>query len=636
MTAIPATAMPESTAIPAAAPMSAEALQDAKTAEMERTYASRLPSAEMGKVVTRFPPEASGYLHVGHAKAAMVNCFYARYFHGKVIIRFDDTNPVKERQEFEDAILDDLKSIDFFPSSDNGGETQSTCKESTYTVEGPSWTSDYFDQLLVMAAEFIRNEKAYCDDTPVEQMRAERFAGEESVARGLSVEEHLRRWEEMQKGSDEGRKMCLRAKMNMKDKNKAMRDPVLYRVNVETPHLRHGFKYKCYPTYDFSCPLVDSWQGVTHSLRTSEYADRIPQYYWVQEAAGVRPTIVYEYSRLNFTNTVLSKRKLQFLVDTQVVDGWSDPRFPTIRGLRRRGLQTSAMHKFLMEQGPSKNANMMEWDKLWSINQKVLDPISKRFMAVSADAQPLTFVEGTFETGDLDRSRPLHPKNEALGSVPLCLTRTFLIEKEDAETSVPGEEVTLMRVGNIIFNSADEAGKAGGDGADGASRVVPNFSGDVKKTKRKLHWVPTSSERFGATVKCVLREYDHIITKRKPEEGDEIADIVNRESMFETELIAEPEVRSLVVNDIIQFERRGYVRLDEIRADGVRVFIAIPSGKSKAMSTLSTKVDAATLAKGGDTKAAKEKKAKAKAQARAGAPATGGESASKQTDVVPS
>lgn len=227
--------------------------------------------------------------------------------------------------------------------------------------------------------------KAYADDTVTEKMRDERFKGIESERRDSTVEENLRVWAEMLTGSEEGQRYCVRAKLNMTDKNKCMRDPVMYRVNVAVPHHRHGEKYKAYPCYDFACPLVDSWSGVSHALRTNEYADRIPQYYWVQDTMQVPRTVIYEFSRLNFTNTVLSKRRLQWLVDTNVVSGWDDPRFPTVRGIMRRGLQVQALHEFLIELGPSKNVNVMEWDKLWSKNNRVLDPISKRFMAVGGN-----------------------------------------------------------------------------------------------------------------------------------------------------------------------------------------------------------------------------------------------------------
>lgn len=561
--------------VPQAAPK-VKPTEAEKLAEAERVFASKLPGAVMGEVVTRFPPEPSGYLHVGHAKAAMLNNFYAKYFKGKLLIRMDDTNPSKEKAEFEASILEDLAMLNV-------------------SGEKPTYTSDWFPQLQEAMEEMIKMGKAYCDDTEVDQMRKERFDGVESACRNNDVEENLRRWREMLAGSEEGQRNCVRAKIDMRNKNKALRDPVMYRVNVAVPHHRHGTTYKAYPCYDFACPLVDSWEGVTHALRTNEYADRIAQYYWVQDTMKVRRCIINEFSRLNFTNTVLSKRKLTWLVDTGVVSGWDDPRFPTVRGMRRRGLQVAALHEFLIEQGPSKNTNLMEWDKLWSKNQRILDPISKRFMAVAADAVEVELAD--VDENTVNKMRPLHVKNADLGEVPLCVTHKVFIEREDAQACEEGEEITLMRVGNIIVEKIVRNEENGT-----VEKLVAksNFDGDVKKTKKKLHWVPESSAKYGDSQTFILREFDHIITKKKPEEGDSMEDIVNRDSVFDTECIAEPETAKLNEGDIIQFERRGYVRVDKIE-NGKRVMIAIPTGKMKAMSSLSTKVDAATLSRGGNT-----------------------------------
>ncbi|KAH0475045.1 MAG: hypothetical protein KVP17_002143, partial [Porospora cf. gigantea B] len=243
-----------------------------------------LPNAVMGAVVTRFPPEPSGYLHIGHAKAALLNNYFAQRYKGKLLIRFDDTNPSKEREEFRESILEDLNLLN---------------------VHGDalSYTSDHFGRLIDIMDGLIAKGICYVDDTPVDQMRLERGEGVDSRARLHSIEENQRRWAEMKSGSDEGLKNCVRAKLNMQDKNKCMRDPVMYRCNAETPHHRTGHQFLVYPTYDFACPLVDSWEGVTHAMRTNEYADRIPQYFWVQEVCGVRKCEIYEFSRLNFVNT---------------------------------------------------------------------------------------------------------------------------------------------------------------------------------------------------------------------------------------------------------------------------------------------------------------------------------------------
>ena len=270
-----------------------------------------LPGAEMGKVVVRFPPEASGYLHVGHAKAALLNQHYQQHFQGKLIMRFDDTNPAKEKEEYEAVILEDLKLLkvkyDYF-----------------------SRTSDHFETILGYCEKLLKEGKAYVDDTDAETMKAEREARQESKNRNNSIETNWSLWLEMKKGSEAGQKCAVRPKIDMQSNNGCMRDPTIYRCKNET-HPATGNKYKVYPTYDFACPIVDSIEGVTHSLRTTEYMDRDEQFHWFIDALGLRKPNIYAYARLNLTNTVMSKRKLTWFVDEGFVEGWDDPRFPTVR-----------------------------------------------------------------------------------------------------------------------------------------------------------------------------------------------------------------------------------------------------------------------------------------------------------------
>jgi bifunctional glutamyl/prolyl-tRNA synthetase len=277
-----------------------------------------LEGAKMGEVVTRFPPEASGFLHIGHAKACLLNAHYQTSFKGKLIMRFDDTNPAKEKEDFEKIILKDVELLKVKPDIF-------------------SFTSDHFEKMLVMAEDMIKKGDAYCDDTPGEQMKEEREQRIEGKHRNNKPAVNMKMWEEMKKGSDKGKQTCLRAKMDMKSNNGALRDPAIYRVKVE-PHPRHGSKYNVYPTYDFACPIVDSVEGVTHALRTTEYMDRDDQYFWFIEKLGLRKPHIWAYSRLNLQHTVLSKRKLTYFVEEGLVDGWDDPRMPTVRGVVRRGI----------------------------------------------------------------------------------------------------------------------------------------------------------------------------------------------------------------------------------------------------------------------------------------------------------
>eukprot|EP00922_Rhytidocystis_sp_ex-Travisia-forbesii_P010999 GHVS01016120.1.p1 GENE.GHVS01016120.1~~GHVS01016120.1.p1 ORF type:complete len:604 (+),score=99.36 GHVS01016120.1:83-1894(+) len=569
----------------------------------------KLPAVEMGKAVVRFPPEPSGYLHIGHAKAALLNSSYARQYQGVFVLRFDDTNPAKEKMEFEDSIKEDLKMLQIVPTR-------------------VTHTSDYFDELAALMTKLIQEGKAYADCTPPEQMKEERGEGIESSCRSQCVEENERLWAEMQQGSEEGKKCCVRLKLNMKDKNKCMRDPTMYRCVADVPHHRHGFRFKVYPTYDFACPIVDSMEGITLALRTNEYADRIPQYKKVLELTGMRNVTIYEFSRLNFIRTVLSKRKLQWFVDNKLVPGWDDPRFPTVRGIIRRGLRVEALEEFLLEQGPSKAANLMEWDKLWAKNKQLIDPVAQRYMAVACDEKvPFELSDGPNEVET--KLRDLHPKDPSVGQTKQYFSKRVFLELDDAQMCVNGEEVTLMRWGNAVI---DEIVRDEGDKIQLLKGHL-NLEGDFKKTKKKLHWLADMETCDLAAVhkrltKCVLREYDHLIVPDKIDKDDNrpISEFVNPTTQYDTLALADAAVADLPHGTVIQFERRGYFRIDQLahsvnngvtgqaaaeEAGGLMVLIKIPDGKAKAVSAVSAKVGAAALS-GAKPKLSKSEKAEAK------------------------
>ena len=511
-----------------------------------------LKDAEMGKVVTRFPPEPSGYLHIGHAKAALMNEYFARRYKGKLIMRFDDTNPSKEKDEFVENILDDIKTLGI-------------------EYDQLTYTSDYFDELLEMGETMIRKGNMYVDNTPVDRMREERLAKIESASRNNSVEENLRLWKEMVNATEEGQTCAARMKMDMKSLNGCLRDPVSFRCNLE-PHHRTGTKYKCYPTYDFACPYVDAIEGVTHALRSAEYNDRNPQFHWMAKLQGVRDVHIWEYSRLNLVYTVLSKRKLQWFVNEGIVEGWTDPRFPTVQGIIRRGLTVQALRDFIKFQGASRNQNLMEWDKIWASNKKLIDPVCPRHAAVVTEDKVMISLENGPASPEL-LSVPKHKKNADVGMKALLRTARIWVDQEDAAAMTEGEEVTLMDWGNAIIVSIDRAE----NGKVTAIRAKLHLEGDVKKTKLKLTWLADTEDN----VTLMLCEFGYIITKPKPEENDEIIDIVNKDSRKDTFAIGDMNMRSLCEGDIVQIERKGYFRVDQpyIRDSKPAVLFKIPDGK---------------------------------------------------------
>ncbi|KAH6818986.1 Glutamyl/glutaminyl-tRNA synthetase [Perilla frutescens var. frutescens] len=522
-----------------------------------RTFEVDLPDAEVGKVKLRFAPEPSGYLHIGHSKAALLNQYFADRYKGQVIVRFDDTNPDKESSEFVDNLLKDIETLGIKYS------------EITYT-------SDHFPQLMEMAEKLIREGKAYVDDTPREKMQQERMDGIESSCRNNSVEENLKLWKEMIAGSERGLMCCVRGKLNMQDPNKSLRDPVYYRCNL-TPHHRIGAKYKIYPTYDFCCPFVDAVEGITHALRSSEYHDRNDQYYRIQTDMGFRKVHIYEFSRLNMVYTLLSKRKLLWFVQNGKVESWDDPRFPTVQGIVRRGLKIEALIQFILEQGASKNLNLMEWDKLWAINKKIIDPVCPRHTAVIEERRVLLVLND----GPKDpfvRILPKHKKYEGAGEKAVTYSNRLWIEYADAESISVNEEITLKDWGNAIVKEI----KKDENGIITQLVGVLHLEGNVKKTKLKLTWLPDANE----LVRLTLVDFDYLITKKKLEEDEDFVDVVNPCTRTETSALGESDMRNLKRGDVIQLERKGYYRCDVpmIRPSKPIVLFAIPDGKQQTVA----------------------------------------------------
>lgn len=526
-----------------------------------------LPNAEYGKVCLRFAPEPSGFLHIGHAKTVLLNQYFKDKYDGRIIMRLDDTNPEKESNEFVESLLKDVEILGI-------------------VYDATTFTSDYFPQLMELAERLILEDKAYVDDTPVEQMRIERKIGVASKCRNTSVEKNLELWKEMIVGSERGMMCCLRGKLDYKNPNKCLRDPVYYRVNT-VPHHRVGTKYKVYPTYDFASPFVDALEGVTHALRSDEYRDRDAQYHWIQDHMGVKKVHIYEYSKLNMAYTVLSKRKLLWFVQRGRVDGWDDPRLPTVQGILRRGLKIEALKQFILEQGASSNQNLMEWDKMWSINKRIIDPVCPRHTAVFEDHRVLV----TLTNGPIEPYVciiPRHKKCKEAGSKGTLYTKNIWIDYADALCVSTNEEVTLMDWGNAIIKEIK---------TDDRGTVVQllgelHLEGSVKTTKLKLTWLPETDE----LVRLQLVDFDYLITTKKlPKEKDgkkkngkiqteeDFLRVVNPDTRKDTFALGDSNMRNLKCGDIIQLERKGYFRCDVpfSKHSKLMVLFAIPDGRQR-------------------------------------------------------
>ncbi|KAI5181798.1 glutamyl-tRNA synthetase [Nematocida sp. AWRm80] len=464
------------------------------------------------KVVCRFPPEPSGYLHIGHAKAALLNLYFSTVYSGELIIRMDDTNPNNEKEEYEKSIMEDLKLLGI--------------EKYTFTR-----SSNHFDELLEYCKTLIRKSLAYCDDTPVEEMRHNRDKGIPSKRRDSTPEENLMIFNKLIEGPEYDQ-YCVRAKISVDDLNKAMRDPVIYRVNT-TPHHHVGTKYRVYPTYDFVCPILDSIEGITLALRTNEYRDRNPQYMWFISALDlVNRPIIWDFSRLNFKKTVLSKRKLKWFVDHHKVSGWDDPRMPTIRGILRKGLCKEALKEYIILQGPSKNTVLLEWDKLWSINAHHIDKRAIRIHGIESSDALKAQVEGYT---DQIISAPER--------VDRHISKHLFISKIDSNGIQINDTVTLMGAGTFKVTSLNPI-------------TFTPITVPPKNTKYKLTWVPENSHQITKIV-----EYGDLITVDKPEDKEPY-EMFNEDSKHQQTYFCDERINQIHKGEYVQIERRGFFICD--------------------------------------------------------------------------
>ena len=424
----------------------------------------------------------------------------------------------------------------------------------------------------------IKDGLAYMDDTDQEVMKAERMAMQESKYRNMTVDENLVLFDNMCSGNPEFKDWCMRGKIDMASKNGTMRDPVLFRSN-ETPHHRTGTKYKAYPTYDFACPLVDSLEGVTHALRTTEYDDRNVMYEWMQKAMKLKhKTSIKTFGKMNFIHTVLSKRKLNWFVENKIVEGWFDPRFPTIQGTIRRGVDVDALKSFVVSQGASRRVITMEWDKFWSDNKMVLEQKAPRYMGVNTPGHVAVTLENVVAEITA-HSVPLFPVQPERGSRVCRRYNVVYVDQSDAAALKEGEEVTFLRWGNMRITAIEKDGDTVRTMRATHDPQATNFS----KTK-KMTWLAAVPD----CVECTLVSYDHLISKAKLDDGDSFQDFITPQSKVESSALCDPCLRNVNAGEVIQLERKGFFRVDKAYGGPGKpaVLFAIPDGRTKGGSAV--------------------------------------------------
>lgn len=510
-----------------------------------------LESGKTSKVITRFPPEPNGYLHIGHAKSICLNFSLADEFNGETNLRFDDTNPIKEDTEYVESIKEDVKWLGF-------------------DWDNLFFASNYFDTMYEKAVLLIKKGKAYvCDLTP-EEIKEYRGSltepGKDSPYRNRSVEENLNLFERMKNGEFKDGEKVLRAKIDMASPNINMRDPIIYRIAHSTHH-NTGDKWCIYPMYDFAHPLEDAIEGVTHSICTLEFEDHRPLYDWiVKECEMENVPRQYEFARLNMTNTVMSKRKLKLLVDNKIVDGWDDPRMPTIAGLRRKGYTPKSIRNFCSEIGVAKSASTVDEQMLEYFIREDLNVSAERAMAV---INPLKLVitnypEGQSELLPIEKN----PNDKEAGTKNVTFSRELYIEREDFMENppkkyfrlFPGNEVRLR--GAYFVKCTDVIKDENGNVTeihctyDPETKSGSGFTG--RKVKGTIHWVDANN-----AVPAEFRLYEPLILDDVEEnKGKDFLDQINPNSLTVCNGYVEADLKDAKVNTKYQLVRNGYFNVD--------------------------------------------------------------------------
>ena len=498
------------------------------------------------RVHTRFPPEPNGYLHIGHAKAICLNFSLADEYQGKCNLRFDDTNPTAEDEEYVKSIQSDVKWLG-------------------YNWDNLCFASDYFQQMYDYAIQLITNGSAYVCDLSADDIHEKRGSltspGQDSPFRNRSIEENLILFKQMKNGDFENGSHTLRAKIDMAHSNMNMRDPVIYRI-LHAHHHRTGNDWCIYPMYDWAHGLEDSIEKITHSLCTLEFQDHRPIYDWFLDQLDVYHPQQIEFARLNLSYTVMSKRKLKKLVDDNLVSGWDDPRMPTISGFRRRGYSPKSIQNFMFEVGIAKRDNVMEITKLESTLREDLNKRCQRRMAV---LNPLKVVITNYPEDQVETLRAVNnPENESDGKRDLPFSKEIYIEKDDFMEDPPKKFFRLspgreVRLRYAYFITCEEVIKdSEGNITELHCKYDPETKGgnapDGRKVKATLHWVSASN-----SIDAEIRKYDRLFHKPEPDKEDNFMDAINPNSL---EVLSncklEPSLMDVQIGESIQFERLGY------------------------------------------------------------------------------
>jgi glutaminyl-tRNA synthetase len=528
-----------------------------------------LQSGKVDRIITRFPPEPNGYLHIGHAKSICLNFELADEFGGRTNLRFDDTNPLKEDNEYVEAIKEDVRWLGF-------------------EWDGLFFASNYFEEMYERAVLLIRKNKAYIDDQSADEIRLTRGTltqpGQDSPHRTRSIEENLDLFARMRAGEFKDGAKILRAKIDMSSPNINLRDPALYRIS-HTTHHNTGNQWCIYPMYAYAHPLEDAIEGVTHSICTLEFEDQRPFYDWVvQECEMEHQPKQYEFARLNITNTVMSKRFLKQLVDEQVVDGWDDPRMPTLSGLRRKGYTPEAVRSFVREVGVARSNSTVDERLLEHFIREDLKLKSLRTMAV---LRPLKVIITNYPEGQVEMlEAENNAENPELGNREIPFSREIYIEQDDFMENppnkyfrlFPGNEVRLKNAYFIKCNDfvKDEEGNVTEIHCtyDVETKSGSGFSG--RKVKGTIHWVEASQ-----SLPAEFRLYEPLILDEAKGDGDSFMETMNPKSIEVIQGFVEPNMGSAKAQDKLQFFRHGYFNVDpKLSEPSKPVFNRIVSLKS--------------------------------------------------------